>query len=125
MLTVVFVAVVSASLRILGFRRTYAWIERTAVSGGSARSGDANTVPYCVSAMQRLKRYVPWTGRCLARSLTLWWMLRRRGLPAQLHIGLRLEAGQLTAHAWAVLDDRPLAEPAASLRGFSGRLVIA
>ena len=37
---------------------------------------------------------------CLDRSLALCWMLRRRGMPAELRIGARKEAKQLEAHAW-------------------------
>jgi Transglutaminase-like superfamily len=40
---------------------------------------------------------------CLDRSLALCWMLRRRGMPAELRIGARKEAKQLEAHAWVEL----------------------
>ncbi len=39
---------------------------------------------------------------CLPRSLTLWWLLRRRGIESELHIGVRKEGARVAAHAWVV-----------------------
>lgn len=52
-----------------------------------------------------------WHGNCLERSIVLSSLLSRRGIPAHLHIGVRLESGSLAAHAWVascgvVLNDR-------------------
>ncbi len=43
-------------------------------------------------------------GTCLERSLTLWWMLRRQGIPSEIHFGGRLEDDVLEAHAWLEVD---------------------
>jgi hypothetical protein len=48
---------------------------------------------------------------CLQRSLTLWWLLHRRGLASDLRIGVRRQGDQLAAHAWieyagVVINDR-------------------
>ena len=59
---------------------------------------------------------------CLHRSLALWWMLGRRGLPSHFRIGTRRQHGRFEAHAWVelggvVISDRgepgyaPLAWP--------------
>jgi transglutaminase superfamily protein len=45
-------------------------------------------------------------GNCLSRSMTLWWLLRRRGIPAQLRIGARKIGNQLEAHAWVEVAGR-------------------
>jgi hypothetical protein len=50
--------------------------------------------------------------RCLARSLALARMLARRGLAADVRIGVQTADGRLTAHAWVewmglVLNDSP------------------
>src|SRR5258708_9563088 len=37
---------------------------------------------------------------CLEGSLTLWYLLRRKGIPACLRIGVRKENGKFEAHAW-------------------------
>lgn len=48
---------------------------------------------------------------CLAKSLTLWWLLRREGIPADLRIGIRKENEQFEAHAWVEHDGAALNEP--------------
>jgi hypothetical protein len=48
---------------------------------------------------------LPWTANCLHRSVLLWWLLTRRGEPAQLVLGARPTAGSGTPdfHAWVEL----------------------
>lgn len=41
-------------------------------------------------------------GRCLARSLALFWLLKARGEKPELLIGVRKEATALSSHAWIV-----------------------
>lgn len=48
---------------------------------------------------------------CLRRALTLQKMLAERGIAAELKIGVRKEAGQLSAHAWLEYQGKPLGEP--------------
>jgi hypothetical protein len=47
-------------------------------------------------------------GNCLSRSIALWWLLRRRGIPAQLRIGARKIGNQLEAHAWVEVAGRAI-----------------
>ena len=54
----------------------------------------------------------PFKASCLERSLALLWMLRRRGYPVRLKIGLSKKSSGLEAHAWlelggVVLNDEP------------------
>jgi hypothetical protein len=49
----------------------------------------------------------PWPANCLQRSVTLWWFLHRRGIDADLRIGVRPRPGasslgtdRLEFHAW-------------------------
>jgi hypothetical protein len=56
-------------------------------------------------------RRLPYHPTCLRRSLTLWWLLRRRGIDGELRIGVRKVGDRLEAHAWVqyqgvVLNDR-------------------
>jgi hypothetical protein len=48
---------------------------------------------------------------CLPRALTLQKLLSQRGIAAELKIGVRKEAGQLSAHAWLEYQGKPLGEP--------------
>jgi hypothetical protein len=59
-----------------------------------------------VAAAARIVR-----ANCLQRSLTLWWLLYRRGILSDLRIGVRRQGDQLAAHAWieyagVVINDR-------------------
>lgn len=47
---------------------------------------------------------------CLRRALTLQKMLAQRGISADLKIGVRKEAGQLSAHAWLEHQGKPIGE---------------
>ena len=42
----------------------------------------------------------PVAGRCLVRSLVLLWLLKARGLSAELVVGIRKQAEELRGHAW-------------------------
>ena len=48
---------------------------------------------------------------CLERSIVLRQMLRRRGVEAELKIGVRREGEKVRAHAWLEHDGRPVGEP--------------
>jgi hypothetical protein len=47
---------------------------------------------------------------CLRRSLVLQKMLSKRGIATELKIGVRKEAGQLSAHAWVEYQGKSLGE---------------
>jgi hypothetical protein len=51
-------------------------------------------------------RHLPWQPTCLPRSLVLWFLLRRQGVPAELRIGVQKSEHQLKAHAWVEVDHR-------------------
>ena len=63
-------------------------------------------------AIERASRYLP-GATCLTRALALKWMLRRRGIPADVRLGARTEAGDLFAHAWVECQGIMLGGPAA------------
>jgi len=111
---------VSISLTVAGFRRTLWWLEHTARRGPGGLV-TATVVPESEAAIARVRRRTPWTGRCLARALSLWWILRWQGIQASLNIGVRLVGGELEAHAWVVHAGRVLADSAEVSRQFQGR----
>ena len=49
-------------------------------------------------------------GRCLIRSLLLFWLLKVRGEPAELLIGISKEAAALHSHAWIELRGRVIGD---------------
>ena len=47
---------------------------------------------------------------CLVQSLSLRWMLKRRGIPSSVRIGAASVAGAVRAHAWLELDGEKIGE---------------
>lgn len=87
----------------------------TEAQGAADRIGPANAVPEAAMSyalrLGRLARiagrYVPTNGSCLRQSLLVWWLLRRKGVPAELCIGVRKQEG-LAAHAWVEVAGQPV-----------------
>ncbi|GAC1622880.1 MAG: hypothetical protein NVS9B13_16130 [Candidatus Acidiferrum sp.] len=48
---------------------------------------------------------------CLERSLTLWWLLCRRGFAAELRFGARKDLASFEAHAWVEWNGTALSDP--------------
>ncbi len=95
---------IGAALHLLGFKRTRDLLARLAPT-----PADQDRVAAAPTAdeARRIARLVgiaahhgPYRATCLRQSLALWWLLRRRGIPAVLRIGVRKDAGELQAHAW-------------------------
>lgn len=90
-------AVVCVALRAFGLGRLQAWLRHGPLYARELPLAD-------VQALGRLlnvaARHVPWRSSCLARSLLLGWLLRRRGAGSQLRIGVRMVGARLEAHAW-------------------------
>lgn len=105
------------ALHLLGLRRTL-------------RLFAGNLQSACVSAPQaaeRVAREVERAGReysvypvdCLVRSLVVVLLLRRRGIAAELRVGVRTLTGRFEAHAWVEHCGVPLGEDADVARVFN------
>ena len=101
------VPMVEIGLREFGFKRVLRWLRHWSV----VNDGQSNQL----HEVQRHKRLLflfhqqfPFAGRCLARSLTLWWLLQRRGIATDLRFGVRQQEGRFEAHAWVEYRGQPL-----------------
>jgi len=109
----VLLPLVTLSLRWRGFRATQAALQRFLTnasqefSTGPADKSTAVTA-HMVNAADRHGLVHP---SCLAKSLTLWWLLGRQGISSHLRIGIRKENEKLEAHAWVERDGAALNEP--------------
>ena len=100
---------IGGALRCLGVRRTYRLL-----GGAAAGAGPASAVPLAAQAsavrlgqlLDIASRHGPYAATCLRKSLALWWLLRRRGLSAELRIGVAKVDAQMQAHAWVELAGR-------------------
>jgi Transglutaminase-like superfamily len=95
------------ALRIIGFGR---WKGALWASSGGRNlaattfsPGDVGIAGAYASVVDMVARNTPWgVVTCLPRSLTLWWLLRRRGVASELRIGVRRDGECIVAHAWVV-----------------------
>ncbi|HKX31396.1 MAG TPA: lasso peptide biosynthesis B2 protein [Blastocatellia bacterium] len=100
----------AAGLQVAGFRRVAAVLPRLAPAPRRALSESENhrCIRRDLGALQWATDRCPLEARCLARSLTLWWMLRCAGIEGVLRIGIRHEEGKFESHAWIEFQGRPL-----------------
>jgi hypothetical protein len=89
-------------LRLLGFRRWRSLLLWTVPRNTEIPT---ETEPHsAVAGVLRMEeaaaRNLFVTTNCLEQSLVLWWLLRRRGIGADLRIGARKAGPRFEAHAW-------------------------
>ena len=99
------------ALRVLGFRRVYNRLNQAAASQvNQEASADSPNLREAI----RIGRLVGIANRrfhslqvpCLPESLTVWWLLQKRTIPAILRLGVRKQDGSLDAHAWVEYSDQ-------------------
>jgi transglutaminase-like putative cysteine protease len=94
--------IVATSLKTVGLRRTQSWL---------GRNGLGPTVPSTEQTRVNVRRAAqmvavacrrhPLRSSCLPRTIVLWSLLRRRGIDADVRIGVRCDTeGAVKAHAW-------------------------
>jgi hypothetical protein len=109
----VLLPLVALSLRWRGFRATQAALQRflsnpSQEPDGPVMSKDVAVTAHMVNAADRHGLVHP---SCLAKSMALWWLLGRQGIPSHLRIGIRKEKEKFEAHAWVERDGAALNEP--------------
>lgn len=117
----VLLPLLAAALKTFGFRRTYAALGRTSASrvrparhdapaeAADRRASGTRSPRHIADVLVHVNRHVlPYQSRCLLESLTLWYLLRRNGHPADLLLGARTLLGPFEAHAWVELDGEVL-----------------
>lgn len=102
----------------MGLRRTQSLLARVSClaqgpspSGPGDRADAMEHARRCAATVSIAARHGLVKANCLPRSILLWWLLRRRGIEADVQIGVRLSDRGLEAHAWVerdgvVLNDR-------------------
>ncbi len=109
----VMLTLVALSLRLRGFHSTRSTLQRTL--SHRTPEMDSGCLNRQVALTARMVNTADRHGlvhpSCLAKSLTLWWLLGRQGITSRLRIGIRKENGQLEAHAWVEREGVALNEP--------------
>ena len=101
--------VVSILLRLRGSKTTRERMDSVSSRPSRRTSHSPDRIGELVT---KVGHYMPWKPNCLERSITLAWLLRRRGHEASLRIGVQQIPGDLLFHAWielngVVLNDDP------------------
>jgi hypothetical protein len=109
----------SSALRVAGYGRTRAWIERMTRRAPAVRDAAALAYAQRVAALADIAgRRGAVAATCLPQALLVYGLLRRRGLAPTLELGARSEDGTLGAHAWVEVDGVALGSGAAGHRAF-------
>lgn len=96
------VSAASAAVAFLPFRRAIRF-GAVATAAGKARSAED-----CVWAVEAAARRLPWRAMCIEKGLAVQRLLRRGGVDALLHYGVRRSGAKLEAHVWVTVDGRPV-----------------
>jgi hypothetical protein len=107
LVSLVLVPAVQLSLRVRGF----SWTSRmlAARSDAPARASDIAEATAAAEAVAIVAGRPVVGARCLGRSLLLWFLLRRRGIDAELLIGAEpARERTLPAHAWVEVAGQPV-----------------
>jgi hypothetical protein len=68
-----------------------------------------NTVAARVGvSVERVARFTWWRSMCLEKALAGKWMLRRRGIPSTMYVGMARQGSEFVAHAWLVGEGQTL-----------------
>jgi hypothetical protein len=97
------------ALRLIGFGR---WKRILWASSAGRKLADKSlsrheikVVETSYAVVDMVARNTPWNLiTCLPQSLTLWWILRRQGVEAELCMGVRRDSKCIIAHAWVVCN---------------------
>jgi hypothetical protein len=101
--SIVLLPLVALLLRTIGLARSWGLLRRSSPPVPLSMSGEGERT---VRMVDMATRHLPWRPSCLPRSLVLWFLLRRQGIPAELRIGVQKREQRLEAHAWVEVERR-------------------
>ena len=94
---------VTLTLRLKGYRWTRAFLHKRIPEHDALITNSQNPLPRAQSVARMVTiaaRHGPYHANCLKQSLVTWWLLQRRGIAAELNIGVNKQSGEFSAHAW-------------------------
>jgi hypothetical protein len=118
------VPLIEMGLHIAGFKRVLTPLRKLAVARETAANPAVEVSRHARLALL-FGQQLPFTGKCLARSLALWYLLQRRGIQTEVRFGIQRRAGQFLAHAWIEYNAQPLEPTAHSFEPFGGPILAA
>ena len=98
-----------AALKIFSFRSVLAAVSRFADLARTRHPGGRDAIiAEARLRLSMLRALGPFAGKCLSRSMALYGVLRRYGIPSEIRIGVRRDSGEFAAHAWVEAGGRPI-----------------
>ncbi len=92
------------AMRLVGFRRWQSMLSHITpevTPSAIVKTQDFVEQAYRIARMvHAAERHGLGRPNCLRQSLVLWWLMRRRGIPGELRIGVRKQVQGFEAHAW-------------------------
>ena len=89
------------SIMTIPFRQIYRFLHANWNTTRTRVLDSAENVELVMLSLSRAANLLPWKSKCLSRSIAAFVMLRRRGIPAVMFVGVKsLEDSSLLAHAW-------------------------
>jgi Transglutaminase-like superfamily len=107
---------VKLMLRTIGFARTLRLLERRIGTGAPVIDPAPGALDAAARSVVAAAVLIPGRVECLEQSLSLWYLLRRRGVGADLVFGMRQYP--FGAHAWVSYHGEPLNEDREALRHY-------
>jgi hypothetical protein len=104
---------IKLGLRIGGFRRTLAFLQRRSIKSHRLL-GATVSVDNIANRVAVASAFFPGRARCLEQSLLLYVLLRRHGASATIRLGI--QPHRRRAHAWVEVDGHPVNERSELLR---------
>jgi hypothetical protein len=91
---------VELNVRLRAPRHWLPPLELSATPAHAAAGSPSPAAARVTHLVEALYRRLPFSPTCLTRSLVVYRLLRARGIPCQLRIGLRKSGAALEGHAW-------------------------
>lgn len=96
-------------IRTFGFKRTVRFLEYFAREKKKPSERPQVLINRHSNYLYLFKKNFPFFGKCLAHSLSLWFILKKKGVSTDLRFGMKKQEGGLLAHAWLEFEGKPLA----------------
>ena len=104
-------------LVVIGFARTHSLLQWRVRHRATTTNPDAATLNTSARAVVAAAILIPGRIECLEQSLALWYLLRRRGVGAELTFGMTQYP--FGAHAWVTYRGEPVNEDPEALRHYA------
>lgn len=105
----VIVPLVQLGIKTIGFKHSFNTLKYFVKEAKTPEANIFTVINRHRNFLYLYTKQFPFLGNCLARSLTLWLLLKNKGIDTELRFGMKKEDQKLLAHAWVEYLGSPLA----------------